>query len=82
MAQKNTSVSLGVHFDNIIQSSIESGRYASASEVIREGLRLVEEREKKIIALRQAIEAGEASGYVTDFNPTQFLDGLHDKHLK
>ena len=45
---KNTSVTLGEHFEKIIEKSIESGRYSSASEVIREGLRLVDEREQKI----------------------------------
>ncbi|MBK9689290.1 MAG: type II toxin-antitoxin system ParD family antitoxin [Saprospiraceae bacterium] len=44
---KNTSVTLGDHFEQIIEKSIESGRYSSASEVIREGLRLVDEREQK-----------------------------------
>ena len=44
---KNTSVTLGEHFENIIDRSIRSGRYSSASEVIREGLRLVDEREQK-----------------------------------
>ena len=43
---KNTSVTLGKHFEKIIEKSIESGRYSSASEVIREGLRLVDEREQ------------------------------------
>jgi len=64
---KNTSVTLGEHFEEIIEKSIESGRYSSASEVIREGLRLVEEREKKINLLREAIETGEKSGYVKNF---------------
>jgi antitoxin ParD1/3/4 len=52
---KNTSVTLGKHFEQIIEKSIESGRYSSASEVIREGLRLVDEREQKINILRNAI---------------------------
>jgi antitoxin ParD1/3/4 len=59
---KNTSVRLREDFEQIIEISIESGRYASASEVIREGLRLADEREQKIIILREAIEAGERSG--------------------
>lgn len=52
---KNTSVTLGKHFEQIIEKSIESGRYSSASEVIREGLKLVDEREQKINILRNAI---------------------------
>jgi antitoxin ParD1/3/4 len=59
---KNTSVTLGEHFEQIIAKSIKSGRYFSASEVIREGLRLFDEREQKIHILREAIEAGERSG--------------------
>lgn len=79
---KNTSVTLGEHFEKIIQKSIESGRYASASEVIRAGLRLVDEQEQKIRLLREAIEAGENSGYVKKFDPVRHLDGFHKKHRK
>ena len=79
---KNTSVTLGEHFEKIIQSSIESGRYASASEVIRAGLRLIDEQEQKIKLLREAIEAGEMSGYVQNFNPVQHLEDLHKKYRK
>mgnify|MGYP001500529598 CR=1 FL=1 len=53
---KNTSVTLGEHFERIIDKSIEFGRYSSASEVIREGLRLVDEREQKIKILRNVVE--------------------------
>ena len=79
---KNTSVTLGEHFEKIIQKSIESGRYASASEVIRAGLRLVDEQEQKIELLREAIEAGESSGYVNKFDPVRHLADLHKKHRK
>ncbi|MBK8505047.1 MAG: type II toxin-antitoxin system ParD family antitoxin [Saprospiraceae bacterium] len=79
---KNTSITLGAHFEKIIQSSIESGRYASASEVIRAGLRLVDEQEQKIRRLREAIEAGEYSGYVKDFDPMKNLADLHKKFSK
>ena len=74
---KNTSVTLGKHFEKIIDDSINSGRYSSASEVIREGLRLVDEREKKIRILREAIEAGERSGYVKNFDPVKHLEQLN-----
>ena len=74
---KNTSVTLGEHFENLIEKSIKSGRYSSASEVIREGLRLVDEREQKIRLLREAIEAGEQSGYVKDFDPVKHLKQLN-----
>jgi len=77
---KNTSVSLGDYFEKIIEKSIVSGRYSSASEVIREGLRLVDEREQKIKILREAIEAGERSGYVKSFDPVQHLEKLNQSH--
>ncbi len=83
MAQsKNTSITLGEHFEKIIKSSIESGRYASASEVIRAGLRLVDEQEQQFRLLREAIEAGENSGYVKDFDPVKHLADLHSKIRK
>ena len=59
---KNTSISLGDHFAEFINQQIESGRYGSASEVVRASLRLLEEHEQKIGALRQALIDGEASG--------------------
>ncbi len=79
---KNTSVTLGDHFEQIIEKSIKSGRYASASEVIREGLRLVDEREQKIKILREAIEAGENSGYVKNFDPLKHLEKLNQSYKK
>jgi len=62
--QKNTSVTLGKYFEDFIAQQIESGRYASASEVVREGLRFLEEREAKLNALRRALKEGEESGFV------------------
>jgi len=59
---KNTSISLGDHFEDFINEQVESGRYGSASEVIRASLRLMEEREQKITALRLALIEGENSG--------------------
>jgi antitoxin ParD1/3/4 len=59
---KNTSISLGDHFAEFINQQIESGRYGSASEVVRASLRLLEEHEQKIGALRQALIDGENSG--------------------
>ena len=56
---KNTSVVLGERYDKFIARLIQDGRYASASEVLREGLRLVEERERKFDALRVAAERGD-----------------------
>lgn len=79
---KNTSITLSKHFEQIIERTIESGRYSSASEVIRAGLRLIEEQEQKIILLQEAIEAGERSGYVKNFDPVKHLAELNRKHAK
>jgi antitoxin ParD1/3/4 len=59
---RNTSISLGDHFESFIDGQVRSGRYGSASEVIRASLRLLEEREDKLSALRQALIDGEKSG--------------------
>jgi antitoxin ParD1/3/4 len=59
---KNTSFTLGDHFDGFIARQLASGRYSNASEVIRSGLRLLEEHERKVEALRQALIEGEESG--------------------
>jgi antitoxin ParD1/3/4 len=60
--QKNTSVTLGQHFEAFIAKQIQNGRFSSASEAVRAGLRLLEEREIKLAALRHALEEGENSG--------------------
>jgi len=68
---KNTSVSLGSHFDEFIKNQISSGRFASASEVIRAGLRTLEDEEQKLKTLRELINDGVASG-VAEYN----FDGI------
>ncbi len=59
---KNTSITLGEHFEGFITSQINSGRYGSASEVVRAGLRVLEDSESKLTALRQMLMDGEKSG--------------------
>ena len=59
---KNTSMTLGDHFDAFIAQQIAEGRYASASEVVRAGLRMLEDNEHKIATLRRLLEEGENSG--------------------
>jgi len=61
---KNTSVTLGDHFDKFIENQIKSGRYGSASEVIRTGLRSLENTENKLQTLRTLLDEGEKSGLV------------------
>lgn len=76
---RNTSISLGSYFDNFIQSRISAGRYKNASEVVRAGLRLLEEEENKFIALRAAIQEGIDSGIANDFDPNSHLETLKAK---
>lgn len=59
---KNTSITLGDHFDGFISNQVQSGRYGSVSEVVRTALRLLETQETKLNALRQALKEGEQSG--------------------
>lgn len=65
---KNTSVSLGSYFDQFVSSQVAVGRYKNVSEVIRAGLRLLEDEESKVIALRNAIQKGIDSQRVEDFD--------------
>ena len=73
---KNTSISLGQHYEEFIAQKLASGAFKNASEVVRAGLRLLEEREQKVEILRKALDEGLRSGVVTDFDPEEFLDEL------
>lgn len=77
---KNTSVALGDHFENFVASTVGTGRYNSASEVIRAALRLLEEQEKQKSILTKALIEGEQSGLVENFDPQILLEELHSKH--
>ncbi len=59
---KNTSFSIGEHFIEFVEAQIGQGRYSNASDVVRAGLRLLEEQETKLAALRAALIEGEESG--------------------
>jgi antitoxin ParD1/3/4 len=70
---KNTSFSLGEHFSNFVDAQVGQGRYNSASDVIRAGLRLLEEQEATLAALRAALVEGEQSGPSTPFDFEAFI---------
>ena len=69
---KNTSMSLGDHFADFIDSQVQTGRYGSASDVVRAGLRMLEEHETKVKALQDALIEGEQSGEPTEFDFDDF----------
>lgn len=72
---RNTSVTLGNHFEQFVNHQIKDGRYSSTSEVIRAALRLLEERENKLTALRTALMAGKKSGFV-DYSLQSIISDL------
>lgn len=76
---RNTSVSLSDHFVAFIEAKVREGRYGSASEVIRAGLRLLEEEEDRYAELRAAIEEGERSGFIEDFDFETLRRELRDE---
>lgn len=79
---KNTSILLGTYFDNFINLQIKTGRYSSASEVVRAALRLFEQEEINRHELVTELKKGETSGFVQNFNREKFMKNLHEKHLK
>ena len=78
---RNTSISIGDYFDRFIQNRISAGRFKNTSEVVRAGLRLLEDEENRIIELREAIKGGIESGIAYDFNPESHLEQLKAKKL-
>lgn len=77
---RNTSVSLGDHFADFVDAQVQSGRYGSASDVVRAGLRLLESHETQVRALQEALRAGEASGPPTPFDSEAFLERMRAMH--
>lgn len=76
---RNTSVILGEHFDDFIKAEIESGRYKSASEILRSGLRLLEDEKRKIQAINQSLVVGELSGNAVEFDNEKFKRKMRQK---
>ena len=76
---KTTSVALGTYFENFVRTKVEQGRYNNASEVIRAGLRLLEENESQLQELRMAIAEGMNSGLAIEFNSQEHLKSLKEK---
>ena len=76
----NTSISLGDHFVQFIDTQVKTGRYNSASDVVRAGLRLLEEHETKVRALQDALIAGEESGPPQPFDNEEFLREMRAKY--
>jgi antitoxin ParD1/3/4 len=79
---RNTSISLGDHFEDFVDDKVSTGRYKNASEVIRAGLRLLEEEEVKILALKKSIKDGEMSGIAKNFDPKKHLAKLKSARKK
>lgn len=77
---KNTSILLGDYFDNFINQQVKSGKFSSASEVVRAALRMFEFEETKKAELINELKKGEKSGFVKKFNRDSFLKNLHKKH--
>ena len=76
---RNTSVILGEHFDEFIKSEIDSGRYNSVSEIIRSGLRMLEDESKKIKLINEALAVGEESGKARVFDNENFKRKMKKK---
>ncbi len=79
--QKNTSVTIGSHYEQFISQQVAQGRFGSTSEAIRAGLRLLEERETKLSLLRRALVEGEESGKAV-YSLKGLIDELDDSNLK
>jgi len=79
---RNTSVTLGQHFDEFVSEKIIQGRFQTVSEVVRAGLRKLEEDESKLQVLREKLKSGENSAIVENFDGKQMLTELRKKHVE
>jgi antitoxin ParD1/3/4 len=79
---KNTSILLGDYFKNFINEQVTSGRFNSASEVVRSALRLFEQEENKKKELIKELKKGEDSGFLESFNKKDFLNSMHNKYSR
>ena len=79
LMNRNTSISLGEHFTEFVDTQVQNGKYATASEVVRAGLRLLEEHEDYIAAVRAALIEGEESGEPEPFDFDAFLAQMHNE---
>lgn len=77
---RTVTVTLGPHYEEFIQANIAGGRFNNVSEVIRAALRLMEDEETRLAAIRAALIEGEESGIVENFDPDQFLKELHARY--
>lgn len=77
---RTVTVTLGPHYEEFIQANIVGGRYNNVSEVIRAGLRRLEEDETRLAAIRSALIEGEESGIDEDFNPATFVQKLNETY--
>lgn len=75
---KKYKIQLGDYFENFINKQIKSGRYESASEVIKTALMLLEQKENK---LTKELVKGEQSGFVYKFNCKKFISDSHNNHV-
>ncbi len=73
---KNTSITIGSHFEKFINQQLETGRFNSASEIVRAGLRLLEDQESNLANLRNALIAGENSGFAADNSLSNIMKTL------
>jgi antitoxin ParD1/3/4 len=76
---KNTSFTLNDHYLEFVENQVQSGRYASASEVIRDALRVLQDK-VKLQQLRELIREGDESDIIEDFDPDQFLKNMREKY--